>query len=287
MDGVINIFKQKGETSFKCVSRVRKALNVKKAGHTGTLDPEAEGVLPICVGRATKLVDHIMGKEKTYVAGFELGLVSDTLDAFGEVTATYAVIPPEDEVKKTFAKHIGKTLQTPPMYSALKKDGVRLYELARNGIEIEREAREIEITSIELLSFDGRKGSVRVDCGKGTYIRSLIDDVGRELSCGAIMTSLMRERTGPFSLENSVTVEVLADEPEKHLIPMEEVLSEYDSLIIPEGFRKLLVNGVKIRDTRVTGMAKAGTYRVYSEEGVFLGLGERLEDFFYLKLNLV
>lgn len=287
MDGVINVFKQKGETSFKCVSRVRKALNVKKAGHTGTLDPEAEGVLPICVGRATKLVDYIMGKEKTYVAGFELGLVSDTLDAFGDVTATYAEIPPEDEVKKTFAKHIGNTLQTPPMYSALKKDGVRLYELARNGIEIEREAREIEITSIELLSFDGRKGSVRVDCGKGTYIRSLIDDVGRELSCGAIMTSLMRERTGPFSLENSVTVEVLADEPEKHLIPMEEVLSEYDSLIIPEGFRKLLVNGVKIRDTRVTGMAKAGTYRVYSEEGVFLGLGERLEDFFYLKLNLV
>jgi tRNA pseudouridine55 synthase len=287
MDGVINIFKQKGETSFKCVSRVRKTLNVKKAGHTGTLDPEAEGVLPICVGRATKLVDYIMGKEKTYVAGFELGLVSDTLDAFGEVTETNGPIPAEEEVRKAFANHIGNTLQTPPMYSALKKDGVRLYELARNGIEIDREAREIEITSTELLAFDGRRGSVRVDCGKGTYIRSLIDDVGRELSCGAVMTSLMRERTGPFTLENAVTVEGLADEPEKHLIPMEEVLSEYDSLTIPEGFRKLLVNGVRIRDTRVTELAKSGTYRVYSEEGRFLGLGERLEDFFYLKLNLV
>lgn len=287
MDGVINIFKQKGETSFKCVSRVRKALGVKKAGHTGTLDPEAEGVLPVCVGRATKLVDYIMGKEKTYVAGFELGLVSDTLDAFGDVKPTDGVIPPEAEVRKAFESHIGKTLQTPPMYSALKKDGVRLYELARNGIEIDREAREIVITAIEILDFDGRKGSVRVDCGKGTYIRSLIDDVGRELSCGAVMTSLLRERTGPFTLENAVTVDDLAVLPAKHLIPMEEVLSEYNSLTIPEAFRKLLVNGVKIKDTRVTGMAKPGTYRVYSEEGGFLGLGERLDDCFYLKLNLV
>lgn len=286
MDGVINFYKDRGDTSFGSVAKVRKILNTKKVGHTGTLDPEAEGVLPICVGKATKLVDFIMGKEKTYKAGFRLGFVSDTLDAFGEVRATDRPVPEESVVREAVSRYLGKQKQLPPMYSALKKDGVRLYELARQGIEIEREMREIEIHAVDILELCGNEGVIRVRCGKGTYIRSLIDDIGQDLGCGAIMTSLVREASGPFDIADSVTAQTLAKDPEKYLIPMDRILEGYEAFTIADEFLKLLVNGVKIRDTRITDQVGESIYRVYTSDGSFLGLGEKKDDTFFLKLNL-
>ncbi len=288
MNGVINLHKEKGITSFGAVAAVRKILHVKKVGHTGTLDPEAEGVLPICVGKATKLVDYIMGGEKTYRAGFKLGYTSDTLDAFGVLTKTEGEVPAEDLIRETIAGFLGESMQMPPMYSALKKDGKRLYELARQGIEIERERRPITITKLLLTKFDGLDGEILVQCSKGTYIRSLIDDIGEKLQCGAIMTSLVREATGGFMLENSVKLATLEENGyEPFLISMDEVLKEYEKCIIPEEFLKLIVNGVKVKNRKITSTLGNGLYRAYSEEGSFLGILKRDEDYLFLAVNLM
>ena len=288
MNGVINLYKEKGITSFGAVAAVRKILHVKKVGHTGTLDPEAEGVLPICVGKATKLVDYIMGGEKTYRAGFKLGYTSDTLDAFGVLTKTEGEVPAEDLIRETIAGFLGESMQMPPMYSALKKDGKRLYELARQGIEIERERRPITITKLLLTKFDGLDGEILVQCSKGTYIRSLIDDLGEKLQCGAIMTSLVREATGGFMLENSVKLATLEENGyEPFLISMDEVLKEYEKCIIPEEFLKLIVNGVKVKNRKITSTLGNGLYRAYSEEGSFLGILKRDEDYLFLAVNLM
>lgn len=288
MNGVINLYKEKGITSFGAVAAVRRILHVKKVGHTGTLDPEAEGVLPICVGKATKLVDYIMGGEKTYRAGFKLGYTSDTLDAFGVLTKTEGEIPAEDLVRETIKGFLGDSLQMPPMYSALKKDGKRLYELARQGIEIERERRPVTITKLLLCTFDGTEGEILVQCSKGTYIRSLIDDIGEKLGCGAIMTSLVREATGNFMLENSVKLSMLEENGyEPYLISMDEVLKEYEKFIIPEEFLNLIVNGVKVKNRKITSTLGNGLYRAYSEEGSFLGILKRDEDYLFLSVNLM
>lgn len=288
MNGVINLYKEKGITSFGAVAAVRRILHVKKAGHTGTLDPEAEGVLPVCVGKATKLVDYIMGGVKTYRAGFRLGFVSDTLDAFGDVRKTDGAIPEERIVREAIEGFLGDSLQVPPMYSALKKDGVRLYELARQGIEIEREKRPVSITRLELTVFDGVDGEILVTCSKGTYIRSLIDDIGEKLQCGAIMTSLIREGTGTFTMENTVRLSELEEKGyEQYLIPMDEILAEYAAFTVPEEFLKLIANGVRVKNRKVTATLEEGLYRGYSEDGSFLGILNRDEDSLFLTVNLM
>lgn len=288
MNGVINLYKEKGITSFGAVAAVRRILHVKKAGHTGTLDPEAEGVLPVCVGKATKLVDYIMGGVKTYRAGFRLGFVSDTLDAFGDVRKTDGAIPEERIVREAIEGFLGDSLQVPPMYSALKKDGVRLYELARQGIEIEREKRPVSITRLELTVFDGVDGEILVTCSKGTYIRSLIDDIGEKLQCGAIMTSLIREGTGTFTMENTVRLSELEEKGyEQYLIPMDEILAEYAAFTVPEEFLKLIANGVRVKNRKVTATLEKRLYRGYSEDGSFLGILNRDEDSLFLTVNLM
>jgi len=288
LNGVINLYKEKGITSFGAVAAVRRILHVKKAGHTGTLDPEAEGVLPVCVGKATKLVDYIMGGVKTYRAGFRLGFVSDTLDAFGDVKKTDGAIPEERIVREAIEGFLGDSLQVPPMYSALKKDGVRLYELARQGIEIEREKRPVSITRLELTVFDGVDGEILVTCSKGTYIRSLIDDIGEKLQCGAIMTSLIREGTGTFTMENTVRLSELEEKGyEGYLIPMDEILAEYAAFTVPEEFLKLIANGVRVKNRKVTATLEEGLYRGYSEDGSFLGILNRDEDSLFLTVNLM
>ena len=160
MNGVINLYKEKGETSFKSVTRIKKILKMKKVGHTGTLDPDAEGVLPICIGRATKLVPYIMEGHKIYKASFKLGYTSDTLDSSGTLTETFKAIPEQEKVEKEVLKFKGESMQLPPMYSALRKDGVRLYTLARQGIEIEREKRPINVYDIELVNYKNGEGQI-------------------------------------------------------------------------------------------------------------------------------
>ncbi len=288
MNGVINLYKEKGMTSFGAVAAVRRLSNTKKVGHTGTLDPEAEGVLPVCIGKATKLVEYIMAGKKVYRAGFKLGQISDTLDAFGEIQETGKTIPKEDMVREKLNDFSGVSMQLPPMFSALKINGKRLYDLAREGIEVHREKREIHVYDIELVSFEGDEGEILLTCSKGTYVRSIIDDLGQKLECGAIMTSLIREGTGTFSLENSVKLETLENDGfEKHLIPMDVILSDYKSLTILDSFLKLVVNGVKIKDGRLINSIEEGLYRGYSENGELLGILERKEEFLYLKVNLM
>ncbi|NLB20866.1 MAG: tRNA pseudouridine(55) synthase TruB [Clostridium sp.] len=288
MDGVVNLYKEKGITSFGVVAQVRRILKTKKVGHTGTLDPEAEGVLPICVGRATKLVDYIMAGEKTYRAEFQLGKTSDTLDAFGEVTHHIVTMPKIEQVDKVLLEFLGDSMQTAPMYSALKKDGKKLYELAREGQVIEREPRPITIFKIELISFKGDSGVFRCTSSKGTYIRSIIDDMGQKLGTGAIMTGLVREQSGPFIMENAVTLGNLEREGWKsHFTPMEDVLNSYPEVVIPNDFYHLIVNGVKVKDTRLKDLIPSGLYRAYSEKRDFLGLIERNEEALFLKVNLM
>ena len=288
MNGVINLYKEKGMTSFAAVAAVRRLSRIKKVGHTGTLDPEAEGVLPVCIGKATKLVEYIMAGNKVYRAGFRLGKISDTLDAFGEVQDTGKTIPGEELVREKLKEFLGESMQLPPMFSALKINGKRLYDLAREGIEVDREKRKIHVFDIELVSFEEEEGEILLSCSKGTYVRSIIDDLGQKLGCGAIMTSLIREGTGSFSMENAVTLETLEkDGYEKHLIQMDAVLSDYKDITISDGFLKLVVNGVKVKDGRLISSIEEGLYRGYSEKGDLLGIVERKEDFLYLKVNLM
>lgn len=290
MNGVVNVYKERGITSFQVVAAVKRLTKQKKVGHTGTLDPEAEGVLPICIGRATKLVDLIMGGEKTYKASFAFGKVSDTLDNFGAVKETGEPLPAKEQTEKTLDGFLGDSMQIPPMYSALKVNGKRLYELARNGEEIERKARQIHVSKIKLLSYDEQNGEgvFRLVCSKGTYVRSIIDDLGFKLGCGAVMTALTREGTGVFQIDQAVTLGQLEQNGiQDYLYTMEEVLKGYPTFIVPEQYLKLVVNGVKVKDLRLVSTLKDGLYRGYDTQGNLLGILERTEDILYLKLNLM
>ncbi|MFC1501705.1 tRNA pseudouridine(55) synthase TruB [Elusimicrobiota bacterium] len=205
ISGLINVNKPAGITSFSVVKHVREILNVKKVGHCGTLDPLAEGVLLVLYGSATKLQDRFMAFNKTYRAKFVLGITTDTGDISGNVISE--VIPDsfsESQIKGILKNFIGEVEQTPPMYSALKHNGKRLYELARKGVVVDRKLRKIKIYSIELISVNDNTIEVRVNCSKGTYIRTLCEDIGKALKCGATMTQLCRERIGNFDINKSV-----------------------------------------------------------------------------------
>ena len=281
MNGVINICKNTGQTSFDVVARVRKIAKTKKVGHTGTLDPEASGVLPICIGKATKIIDYIMENKKVYRVTMKLGVVTDTYDLEGKVIReANASHITEGEVLEVVNTFKGDIMQVPPMFSALKKDGVRLYELARQGIEIEREARPITIHSLENIKIEVPNITMDVCCSKGTYIRSLCYDIGEKLSVGAVMTSLVRIQNGPFMIEEAVNIEDLTEELlNEHTISIDEALESFDGFVIKnEKFRKLLVNGVSVMDNRLyneTKVEENKLYRVYDNNGILLGLGKK------------
>lgn len=252
MDGVINIYKEKGFTSHDVVAVVRKIVEQKKVGHTGTLDPEAEGVLPICLGKATKLADYIMAEKKEYTATVKFGITTTTEDASGEILETTEVIFNENKIKEVIDSFKGSYMQTPPMYSAIKVNGKKLYELARQGKEIERKARQIFIFDIEILEFlppDSIK--IHVICSKGTYIRTLCSDIGKKLKCGAHMACLVRTASGDFKIENAITLSDLkvlkeSNEIGRILISIDEVLQSYHKVYVKEESTKLLYNGGRI-----------------------------------------
>ena len=252
MDGIINVYKEKGYTSHDVVAVVRKTINQKKVGHTGTLDPEAEGVLPICIGKATKLADYIMNGGKTYVAEITFGAETTTQDSFGDIIKQFKVDFDEEKIKEAVLSFKGEIKQVPPMYSAIKINGKKLYELARSGVEVERKAREVVIYGIDILEFmPPDKIKISVNCSKGTYIRTLASDIGNKLGFGGYMSSLVRTRSGSFSVENSVTLEKLKElwennEIDRCLISMEEALTEYKKIHIMPKADKILHNGGKI-----------------------------------------
>lgn len=248
MNGIIVVNKEKDYTSFDVVAKLRGILKQKKIGHTGTLDPQATGVLPVCLGSATKLCDMLTDKKKEYIAEFMLGKTTDTQDIWGQVLEEKAVTCTEDEVRECVKKFVGDILQVPPMYSAVWVDGRRLYDLARMGVEVERKARPVTVHELEILEISIPKVRIRMVCSKGTYVRTLIHDIGQELSCGAVMTSLQRIKSGQFEIENAHTLKEIekirdAGGLKDILIPVDQAFLHLPAVVLPQRLKKVILNG--------------------------------------------
>lgn len=281
MNGIINIYKEAGYTSHDVVAKMRGILKQKKIGHTGTLDPDAVGVLPVCVGNATKLCDMLTDKSKEYIATLKLGITTDTLDLSGEVLEEKEVTSTQEEIEEAIFSFLGGYMQTPPMYSALKVDGKKLYELAREGKVIERKSRQVQISKIEILEWKLPSVKFSVECSKGTYIRSLCEDIGNKLGCGGAMESLIRSRVGNFSLENAITLkelENLRDEErlEEILLPVEDVFSDLQKVQVKESYKKLLENGNPFYVNQLKEIPAVPEenqrFRIYDESQCFYGI---------------
>lgn len=250
LTGVINVYKEKGYTSHDVVSIVRKIFNRVKTGHTGTLDPIAEGVLPVCIGKATKIAGLIQNGDKEYEAVMRLGLTTDTEDITGKVLHKKSVNVDEDTLNMAVSSFYGKQMQTPPMYSAVKIDGKKLYKSARAGVEIERPQRQIMVYEILLKEFSGEHAKITVKCGKGAYIRTLIKDIGEKLGCGACMEELVRINSGCFNVSDSIRLnelKALANEGRLNeaITPIEKILN-FPKIKVIEEADKQLKNGNKI-----------------------------------------
>lgn len=284
MTGFVFLDKGEGMTSFFAASRLRKIFGTKKIGHTGTLDPMATGVLPIAIGGATRFIELIPDHDKAYVAVFRLGLTTDTLDITGEILSRSEVEVTKADVENALGSFRGEIKQLPPMYSAIKKDGVRLYELARQGIEVEREERQITVYSLELTNADEENNEyeITVECSKGTYVRSLISDIGEALGCGATMTKLRRTKANAVTIDSCYTVDELCEMKEKGtltdaLVNVDRFIS-YDKIKVSEAQAKRFSNGGALDCNRFGGKKEPGLYCVYSPENRFLGVGEINED---------
>ena len=306
MNCIININKPKGKTSHDIVYFVRRLLGLKKVGHTGTLDPDATGVLPICVGKATRAAELLTNADKAYRATFLLGITTDTLDMTGEIVEiSHCRGEPcspevtEDDIQMVISQFIGEITQIPPMYSAIKIGGKKLYELARAGIEVERTKRSVIIESIKILEIDlhnkimlnqieinAPKIVIDVKCSKGTYIRTLCADIGEKLGVGATMSELERTQSGRFSIENSYTLSELELAKEdgslhNYLTPLEDLFAEYDDVtvsgkcetLVKNGGAPRVSNGQLIMDNGQL-LVEGETYRVFSESGEFLSLSK-------------
>ena len=291
MNGILNVYKNRGMSSFDVVRKIKFLAHEKKVGHTGTLDPEATGVLPVALGKATKIIDYIMNSSKSYEVKLVLGKKTTTYDLEGEVIEEKDVSHiREDEAMNAVLSFIGEYDQVPPMYSALKKNGVRLYDLARQGIEVEREARRITIYDITDIKIELPYICMTVTCSKGTYIRSLCYDIGEKLNVGATMTMLNRCATSVFTQEDSVNIEDLTEENiENHLITIEKALEDFPKLTVNSSFTKLLVNGVNVFDKRLTDEKREQgvLYRVYDSKGLFIGLGKQEDRGFKIEKLLL
>lgn len=301
IEGVVNIYKEKGYTSHDVVARLRGILQMKKIGHTGTLDPDAEGVLPVCLGHATRLCDMLTDERKVYRAVMLLGTETDTQDISGQVLKQLPVQVTAAQVAEVIAGFAGEYDQIPPMYSALKVRGKKLYELARQGKTVERAARRVTIHKITIDSIELPRVAMTVECSKGTYIRTLCHDIGRRLSCGACMEKLLRIRVGRFRLEDAITLaeaERLRDAGtlESHVVTVEEIFERYPKAIAEEEADRLAHNGNPLKSSqvklerpgtagkRVSGEAVSAVdaggphYRLYDSKGCFIGIYRYEED---------
>lgn len=291
MDGIINLYKPKGYTSHDAVARIKRFCATKRVGHAGTLDPMAMGVLPILVGKATAAQEYLMNHDKTYIAGMRFGITTDSGDITGNVISEKPVSLTLSEVMDAAKDFVGKISQIPPMYSAIKKDGKKLYELAREGITVEREARQIEIYDISpVLPTDyntaGTDFLLEVSCSKGTYIRTLCEDIGKKLGCGGALFSLERTRCGDFLKKDAVTIEQLEEEFEKsgtdamqkYLCSPEKVFSDKKKVTLPAFYSRLCKNGCEIYVKKLgiseNFFEKDELIRIYDPEGVFFALGK-------------
>ena len=279
MNGILCLDKPADMTSFSCCAVLRRLAGTKKVGHAGTLDPMATGVLPLLVGNAAKALDWLPDHDKSYTAALRFGFTSDTLDVWGQVTPTGKPLPTLAAIEAALARFRGDILQVPPMTSALKIDGTRLYELARQGKTVERAARPVTVYQLDILDFDPAAGELTLHCAcsKGTYIRSICDDLGRDLGCGAVMTALRRTTAAGFSLDNCLTLDearaFAADGTlEAHLLPVETALAVYPAVTVTAPQATRFRNGGALALDRLRGTVD-GTVRVFAPDGTFLGLG--------------
>jgi tRNA pseudouridine55 synthase len=319
MDGIINVLKPPGMTSFDVVAILRGITGVRRIGHAGTLDPMAAGVLPVCVGRAAKAIEFLMDKDKLYRAELTLGITTDTQDTTGTITSRAEPEVSDSDIADAVSSFEGRYLQIPPMHSAVRVDGKRLYELAREGVEIERQQREVEIFSAKLLDVDrsnGVRALIDIHCSKGTYIRTLCADIGARLGCGGCMSFLLRMRAGPFGISDAITLEELSELKEKGtlhsaLIGVDRVFGSLEAYRLDEASEKRFGNGMQIplsqallldggSNSTVKGDSKdrrglkiseyrenSGLVRVYGSNGDFIALGMVLDDGkgYYLKVR--
>jgi tRNA pseudouridine55 synthase len=284
MNGIININKPVGMTSHDVVSFARKCLGIKKIGHTGTLDPDASGVLPICIGRATRVAGDITAGEKKYVTVMKLGITTDTQDSTGNILEEKNVDISEEIIRNTIKSFIGSIEQIPPMYSAIKVNGQKLYELARKGIEVKREPRRIDIFGIDIrdINLSNSTVTMEVHCSKGTYIRSLCHDIGNMMGCGGHMASLVRTRSGIFYIEEAVELGELKrfsaeGRIQELIIPIDKIYSDLPSIIVNDEGEKKLVNGNEVSVSMVRNFIPnkdISKYRVYNKNGLFLSISE-------------
>lgn len=280
MNGIINVYKEAGYTSHDVVAKLRGICRQKKIGHTGTLDPQATGVLPVCLGNATRVCDLLTGQDKEYVAELLLGVETDTQDTTGQVLRERPVEAAREQIEEAVSGFLGAYSQIPPMYSALKVNGRRLYELARAGKEVERQAREVIIHQLEILEWSLPVVKIRVACSKGTYIRTLCADIGETLGCGGTMKSLLRTRVGSFSVEQALTLGELealwqAGRQEEAVLPVDGIFREAAALHVKEEFRRLLENGNSFypEQTCEGETHPEGEWvRVYRTDGSFAGI---------------
>ena len=274
-NGILIIDKPDGWTSQDVAAKLRGVFHEKRIGHGGTLDPMATGVLPVFVGRATRGVEFFESAEKEYIAGLKLGTVTNTQDTTGEVLEENPVTVTREDVEAALKTFTGEIEQLPPMFSAIKVNGQKLYTLARKGVEVERKPRRITIFELALLDGAGCDYTIRVRCSKGTYVRTLCHDIGRKLGCGACMSSLRRTKAGMFTLQQAVTLPQLLEfakenDPQELLLPVDALFSKFPPLIVELGQAEKLRHGAQVKDWHFA----PGTYRVYSITGEFLLLGK-------------
>ena len=281
MTGIILIDKPKDITSFGAVARVRRIFGEKKCGHTGTLDPMATGLLTVMLGGATRFSELLPSHDKAYRAEFRLGTVTDTLDITGKVLETRPVSANAAQVAAALAEFVGEIEQLPPMYSAVSVNGKRLYDLARQGVEVEREPRRVTVYSAEILEANESAGeyAVSVECSSGTYIRTLISDLGEKLGCGAVLTELRRTAANGFKIDSAVTLEALSQaaesgELDRLIIPVDRALEEYPIITVSAAQARRFGNGGELSLERLKYPRTLGLFRIYDPDGAFMGLGE-------------
>lgn len=279
MNGILCVNKPEDFTSFDVIAKLRGILKIKRLGHGGTLDPMATGVLPVFVGTATKACDIIPDNTKSYLAGFRLGYTSDTQDVWGNVSECSGKAVGAEDILAILPEFTGNIMQLPPMYSAVQVNGKRLYDLARQGIEVERTPREIEVYSLSVSGYDPdtREGVLRISCGKGTYVRTIINDIGEKLGCGGIMTSLVRDSSCGFTLDECYTLDEIqkaADEgrTEELIIPIERIFDSLPKLHLNPVQTRMYSNGVKLDIGRVRNiLPDTDRYSVYGSDRNFIG----------------
>ena len=289
-NGIVNLYKPTGFTSHDAVAKLRGIFGQKKIGHTGTLDPDAEGVLPICLGKATKVCELLTDRSKTYQAVMLLGRTTDTQDTSGETLFSSEQIPEEAEIRRVIDLFQGEQMQIPPMYSALKVNGKKLYELAREGKTVERKSRKITVYELTIDEIELPRVTMTISCSKGTYIRTICNDIGEMLGCGACMEHLLRTKVGEFALESCLQLEELQEAKEKGslgecLIPVDSLFKTYPRLVFWTEYSKYADNGNRLAQHMLKEMPKIddkAMVRIYNEEGLFYGIyqyEEKSRDF--------